>query len=473
VVITNADIFFDDSLAAVRRSTLHEWRADPDDPSPPHKQALAILRHEFDGVSTASSPIFGPRFDSQDAWVFHTSAFVSEPQERALTAVRFGQPGCDNKLAYLLKIMGFDLVNEPGFVRAFHHHKTQVRDYSAKDAVSPPWCAVVPFGVGDPAAIRPSLGIDMARALRDTAHLSHTSFDDNDFLRDYISERLAAGRNFVIPRVSGIENNFAVLSRARVTATDTAPPREVQEYLSRTLGAMKNNAGVRLSSPASVAAYSAAYLRAFELCEVFAGWEPWGNYIGHIAQSHEMIMRTFGGTRRVVWAYALDVFNYIFARPWTLALRGKRVLFISPFAESIRDKAAPEVRARIYGIDLFPDCEILTLVPPQTHADNPAREFGEELADFCARLDAVKDTYDVALVSCGGYANAVCAHIFESGKSAMYVGGTLQMMWGILGQRWMRETPDVVRLFLNETWTRPKPSERPAGFEKIEGACYF
>jgi hypothetical protein len=81
--------------------------------------------------------------------------------------------------------------------------------------------------------------------------------------------------------------------------------------------------------------------------------------------------------------------------------------------------------------------------------------------------------YDVALVSCGGYGNLVCNYIFDSGKSAIYVGGVLQMYFGILGGRWLQDEPDIIRLFLNENWTRPKEHERPEGYKTIENGCYW
>jgi hypothetical protein len=45
------------------------------------------------------------------------------------------------------------------------------------------------------------------------------------------------------------------------------------------------------------------------------------------------------------------------------------------------------------------------------------------------------------------------------------------MLFGVLGARWLKETPDAVRLYLNEHWSRPKsPSAR---LQNIENGCYF
>jgi hypothetical protein len=176
----------------------------------------------------------------------------------------------------------------------------------------------------------------------------------------------------------------------------------------------------------------------------------------------------------MVWACALDIFNYIYDTPWTHALRGKRILVISPFEDSIRDQIP--IRSELYdGVDLFPDCEITTIRPPQTQGtvSDSEEPFTVHFAEFTKRLDAIRDTYDVALVSCGGYGNLVCSHLFDTGKSSIYVGGVLQMYFGIMGTRWLKERSDVVRLFLNKHWTRPKDHEKPEGYKQVESACYW
>jgi hypothetical protein len=118
-------------------------------------------------------------------------------------------------------------------------------------------------------------------------------------------------------------------------------------------------------------------LEAFELCELFGGWEHWGDVMRGI--SYPYMMRKYGYKdfsfvcRRCIHVRA-------FPNVWTTAMRGKRILVISAFAESIAEKIP--IREKIYGVDLFPECTITTIRPPQTHASNDAREFSVELAEF-------------------------------------------------------------------------------------------
>ena len=56
-------------------------------------------------------------------------------------------------------------------------------------------------------------------------------------------------------------------------------------------------------------------------------------------------------------------------------------------------------------------------------------------------------------------------------RSAIYVGGGLQLMFGITGSRWLGR-PDMKPL-VNEFWVRPSASETPVNAIQFERASYF
>lgn len=465
-VIINSDICFDEvTLANLERSDLHLA-----------KKMMAQLRYEvpadiiFSNIETITehSLLFGPRIDSQDTWIFHSDQAIPEKFEK-LFNFEFGKPGCDNKLLYLMRMLGYEVINDPAFVKTYHIHASQERNYTAKDRVQMPYTLVGPYGYDLPVIAAPYVQSASGRPWNDVG------FSDNDVLRKYVAEKLAAGERFVIPRIAGHENNYAAFGQI-IKQNGGQIPEGLAEYFNQTLPVMKNNAGIHLTSTASIVRYSDMYLAAFQNCELFAGWESYGHYIRHIEQSHDMILKWFfkenDQKKTMFWAFAFDIFHYIYANPWTQALHGKRLLIVSPFEDSFREKV--NVRTQLYdGVDLFPECSFLFIKPPQTQGSEPSREFSTELQTFFAQLDRLHGQYDVALVSCGGYGNLVCNAIYESGHSAIYVGGVLQMYFGVLGGRWLRERPDVVRLFLNHAWSRPKPSERPQNHGNVEGSCYW
>jgi len=237
-------------------------------------------------------------------------------------------------------------------------------------------------------------------------------------------------------------------------------------------GVLKNNAGIRIGSWKQAQEFSDIHFNSFQQAKLITAWAPWDAVYMSTQDAHKMIGDIAIKNRAgVVHARVLDIYHYIHRQPWTHALRGQRILIISAFVDSIRAKI--DTGEKIYGVDLFPDCEFVFVKPPQTQASNPSRVFTEELYDFNKDVEAVRDAFDVALVSCGGYGNLICSNIYDMGKSCILVGGVLQMYFGIYGNRWMKDNKDVLTMYLNEHWSRPQAQERPRAFENIEGGCYF
>ena len=454
-VIINSDIFVDDTINKLRFSQLKD-----------NNIVLAQLRHNYiSGKPFRSAKIFGPRFDSQDAWIIHSKNNIPESRY-SLFNFNFGTPGCDNKLVYLFKILGYDIINDPLTVKIYHLHQDMSRNYQHKP-LPPPWGLISAANIDITKHVS-TLGIDIRAAYNHTNQYRSFSFtDDNIILGKYILDKFSKHENFVIPRIAGIENNYAIIG----LHSNRRPMENYEkQYISQTIGNMKRNAGIQITTTDSVKQYSDMYLDAFENCDVYTGWEPWGDVYKCITDSHNEIRKVFP-QKKILWAFVFDIFHYIHSMPWTHTLKNKRVLIISPFADSMREK--DNKRDKIYGIDLFPDCKIMYIKPPQTQADEPSLTFIQELQKFYKKLDAISGNYDIALVSAGGYGNPICNHIYKTGHSAIYIGGVLQMYFGIVGQRWLRERQDVIRCYINEHWTRPSEAEKPKNFDVVEKSCYW
>jgi hypothetical protein len=452
IIIANSDIFFDETLEKIKYSTLHTDR-----------QMMALLRYEYDPTNKYNSKLFGPRYDSQDTWIFHTNHFI-EPREEKLFAFNLGKPGCDNKLVYLMNVLNIEVVNDPATIKTYHYHKSNIRNYTAKEVLPLPWAVVVPANT-QTSQIQDALGLRLAT-------YEQIRFSDNTLLYDYVSAKLAKNEKFVIPRISTIETEFACYGRILKFSTDEKKNTLMLQMLQgRPNQVMKNNAGIKITNQGTLMTYSDKYLAAFENCDIYGGWDKQGHVYPSVKAGQDFIEESVCPTKPLFWGFAFDVFHYIKSVPWTWALRGKRILLICAFEDSIKEKIP--IREKIYGIDLFPECSFITLKPPQTQGNEIAQDFDVEFNNFVQRVDTLNGQYDIALVACGGYGAPIVNYIYEKGTPAVYVGGVLQMYFGILGSRWLRERPDIVRLYLNEHWSRPKENEKPSNYAYVEGSCYW
>jgi hypothetical protein len=465
-VIVNSDIVLDQTIEQLRTTDMHL-----------RKLAFAQLRYEWTG--DGDSKLFGPRCDSQDCWILHSNFAIPEQCEKVFN-FKFGVPGCDNKLIYLFKMLGYDVVNDPLLVKTYHVHASQERSYTAAQSIPPPYALLLPARVPIRDNIS-TLGVNIQDVAQLTNQFTRFTSEDHAFVARYIGDCIRHRKSFVIPRIQvGPEQSIGVYGdlMRKNNVSPAAYPSELLEFFERVKPVMKSNAGIQLTSLDSFATYSALYMKAFENSEIYGGWEPYGVAYQSIANMQQYMQQQFSAEKeKYIFsaAYVLDIYHFIYdtvTGPWTHALRGQRLLIVSPFAESFREKIA--IRSKLYdGVDLFPDCTFEFLKPPQTQGQEPSADFLEELKRFYVKLDESWETFDVALVSAGGYGNIICNYIFEKGKSAVYVGGVLQMYFGVLGNRWLRDRPDVLRLFLNAHWSRPKESERPKNYSTIENACYW
>lgn len=158
---------------------------------------------------------------------------------------------------------------------------------------------------------------------------------------------------------------------------------------------------------------------------------------------------------------------------WTRLLRGKRVLVIHPFEESI--KAQYKRRKMLFANeDYLPEFELITMKPVQSIHDcvndlNYNNWF-EALDDMKEQIKNIN--FDIALIGAGAYGIFLAEYCKALGKKAVHMGGALQLLFGIIGKRW-EEDKAFKEKYINEYWIRPSKNERPKGCEKVENGCYW
>lgn len=165
---------------------------------------------------------------------------------------------------------------------------------------------------------------------------------------------------------------------------------------------------------------------------------------------------------------------FMWKNPWTRFMKGKRVLVVHPFVESIRYQYEHN-RERIWlDPEVLPEFgDLLTLKAVQSIADaknQPYEDWFEALKSMENEIS--KMDFDIALIGCGAYGMCLAAHVKRMGKIAVHLAGWTQMLFGVYGTRWIEQQHEFSK-FINRYWIRPNANERPMGAEKVEGACYW
>lgn len=166
---------------------------------------------------------------------------------------------------------------------------------------------------------------------------------------------------------------------------------------------------------------------------------------------------------------------YHFENPWTQKLAGKKVLIVHSFKETIEKQLS--VRDKIWGDkNVLPEAEYILYQPVQSLGGyGPHTSWYDSFDRMCE--DISKIDFDVALLASGGYGMPLAGFIKQRlNKGAIYVGGCLQIFFGIKGHRWDKNND--VNKFYNDYWVRHTPDSKTTPDFKTyvpetEGGCYW
>lgn len=162
---------------------------------------------------------------------------------------------------------------------------------------------------------------------------------------------------------------------------------------------------------------------------------------------------------------------YYFDQPWSAALKGKNVLVVHPFDESIRKQY--ENRDKLFvNPDVLPEFASLTCIRAVQSIAGQKTQFETwfDALDYMKKQIKESD-FDIAIIGAGAYGLPLAAYVKQLGKIAIQMSGSTQILFGIKGKRW-EQIPDISKMF-NEYWVRPAKSEVPKKSEKVEGGSYW
>lgn len=185
----------------------------------------------------------------------------------------------------------------------------------------------------------------------------------------------------------------------------------------------------------------------------------------------EFLFKDWLSKKDVVRKTTLDTF-YNQEHPWTYVLKGKKVLVVHPFAETVEQQYNNNRAVLFDNQEILPEfASLQTVKAVQSIAGNPVGfETWFDALEWMEKEINKKD-FDIALLGCGAYALPLAAHIKRMGKKAVHMGGVLQFLFGIKGKRYI-EISSTAKL-INDYFVFPSDADKPKLAEKVEGGCYW
>jgi hypothetical protein len=258
-------------------------------------------------------------------------------------------------------------------------------------------------------------------------------------------------KKFFIGRLSGNETSLCGLLINNKTFTNDMHQQ------------MLYSAGIQFKSKDDVIQYVNMYNISVKNTTLLGVWD--GEMYNQAKEYYEFLNNM---KLNKICAHGLEPY-YFMNDPTYKAIPHKKILVITSHKETTLGQLSK--LDKIHNKPIFDNAEFYIYKPAQQNAgshDSNSWMFHynnmkNELADIKKTFD-----FDIALVSAGGFGMLLCNYIYtELNTSTIYVGGALQLFFGIMGARWINV------IGANEYWVKPLIVDRPLHTMLCEDGCYW
>lgn len=273
----------------------------------------------------------------------------------------------------------------------------------------------------------------------------------------WLADKIESGEPFMAARFGNTELSVMTSVLKRRLFGNSA---EIQDRFDKWFTRLSDLSGFFPRDPMLAEEFTDLMLKSCEMVDVLAQWH---------CQMDDFVITEY--MRQAKLSYLNYFEPWRCKQPWSAALKGKKVLVIHPFDESIREQYARHEQL-FPGTDVLPDFELKTLKAVQTIAGEKDDRFESWFTALeYMYQEAMKIDFDIAILGCGAYGFPLAAKLKEAGKQVVHLGGVTQILFGIKGSRWIGNPRTGIRF--NDAWVYPKESETPKNSKLVENSCYW
>jgi len=156
--------------------------------------------------------------------------------------------------------------------------------------------------------------------------------------------------------------------------------------------------------------------------------------------------------------------------------KNKKILLICPFAEVLRERATKEIFEGVWsktGKKWFYPKNVAALEFPYGFASETHKKYQTAIdlfGYFCGEID--KRDFDVALIGAGGLAIPIASYVKKMGKIGIDLGGHLQFLFGVIGQRW-RDREEFKEQYVKDYWMDMPATYKPKETDVCDKGAYW
>ena len=449
IITSNADIFFDDTLNKIYKTELHL-----------KKQILTPLRFDYNDKAKIKYKLFGPRADSCDTWIFH-SDFNPNKLERKYMNFNFGIDCCDLKIAHILNMLGYELINDPFYIKNYHFDKPE-RERDVTEKINGPYLYIVPYFNREYGTEYHPASMYLSRIKKTAVDYTDNKqifFNDKKRFNELIQDRLNNNIPLTIYRVNkelltilyyynileknqkdDDENNRKILtSRLMKNVFDFTSNHcniKNEEFINNLIVLNKN-----LITNSHVILHTTPVTKIFK---------------ENIKECDNIINLSKKGGNIILNESVVSLTNRVDETLWLETIKNKTILVISENNKYISQQT--QKLNELWGNrKVFENCDIYTIQAPNNEDEHQidAMEYMKKYINFLFdRLGEKFQTIDLILIGDTIYSCFLTNLFHNNKKTVLDVGQNLELYFGLYNDNILQDYKQVIDLYKNKHWIK-------------------
>lgn len=263
-----------------------------------------------------------------------------------------------------------------------------------------------------------------------------------------IAEKLRSNKPFMVGRFGAVEMHC--VSRQMHGEKCTEVEKEQALYA----------AGIFPNDDGTIERFCEVYTDAMKECDALGVWK---------VTSEKEAVKKYCPNVSLIPSRSIE--PYYYENPWSMELKGKRLLVIHPFTNTIKGQLE-HLELVWEDRDVLPKLQNVSLVKAvqsNAGAKPPYKDWFEALDSMKEQIG--ETDFDVAIIGAGAYGLPLAAYVKSLGKQVIQMSGATQILFGIKGKRW--DLHPIISKMYNDYWVRPLDEETPPQIQKVEGGSYW
>lgn len=279
-------------------------------------------------------------------------------------------------------------------------------------------------------------------------------------LSDDIANWIESGKPMLLARLGGTEGVIAGQYCERKLKIRDNYSKEILDWLFTTSGFFADDYENEIQA---VDKYAELTIEGLSDCDYLSAMFPQKIYMPYF-------FKRFARNAVPTFSDFGPYFDTETEKTWVRALKGKKVLVINSFADSIeyqykrKDKLVNNKKFELPDFELKVYKTYVTQVGERPGDFKNSFEVLEKMLSDIRKID-----FDVALIGAGAYGFPIAVEIKRMGKIAIETCGNTPLFFGVYGERNIK---DGVEKFMTDAWIRPLESP-PKKYKDVENGCYW